>query len=430
MRLLPIAVATALLAAPAAARAAEVVSEPAQDLGCHKGFCEQRPASLTFRAASGEVNAVTLTQEGSVYTVRDTGAGVAAGQGCTQIDPQTARCENLPAGVSVSVDLGDGDDRVSAPLGQPVSLSGGAGADSLDGGSAGDQLSPGPGADTVHGGEGADALIADAGEGGENGPMPAGSRDDRFDGGGGVDRLLYLGRREPLEVDLAAGTGGESGERDAITGVEDVAGGDGADKLTGDAGANGLTGGQGDDVLRGGDGADRLSGGYGDDTLDGGAGDDVLSDDGPVAAGGCGDGADRFDPFGPGTPLVRPDCELVGLGMNAIGEPALGARPLRRTRRSLVYAVSCAASGGCGIFLDVRTVGRPRVRVAGTGRVVPAGTSRIAVRLTKQGRRLLRRRCPRLKMTGRGGEAGSGWRIPKRIAAEPEGPPWCGRVRR
>ena len=59
---------------------------------------------------------------------------------------------------------------------------------------------------------------------------------------------------------------GAGGQRDTVTGTENVVGTAFADGLTGDSGANGLTGDGGDDVLAGGAGPDSLQGGDGSDT--------------------------------------------------------------------------------------------------------------------------------------------------------------------
>jgi subtilisin-like proprotein convertase family protein len=80
-------------------------------------------------------------------------------------------------------------------------------------------------------------------------------------------------------LDLAAGAGtigGAALSLAAVTRIETVFGGDGADLLTGDGFANRLFGGRGDDVLAGGAGDDWLEGGAGSDWLDGGAGFDTA----------------------------------------------------------------------------------------------------------------------------------------------------------
>ena len=58
--------------------------------------------------------------------------------------------------------------------------------------------------------------------------------------------------------------------------IENIIGGNGADKLTGNILGNSLTGGLGNDDLRGGDGADSLTGGAGNDILTGDAGIDQF----------------------------------------------------------------------------------------------------------------------------------------------------------
>ncbi|KQT13244.1 hypothetical protein ASG40_19825 [Methylobacterium sp. Leaf399] len=170
-------------------------------------------------------------------------------------------------------------------------VAGGGGSDHLDGGADDDALIDGAGSDIVLGGSGDDILTASLdGEA------------DRFDGGSGRDELDLSATMAGVTVDLAAGTstGRETG-RDAVAGIEDVAGGSGDDALSGDDRANALVGGDGRDRISGGDGGDRLDGGAGDDTLSdgagrdavhGGAGDDVivlaLDGEGDVASGGAG----------------------------------------------------------------------------------------------------------------------------------------------
>lgn len=90
---------------------------------------------------------------------------------------------------------------------------------------------------------------------------------DTLDGGDGYDAVSYADRAAPIAVDLAAGTGGAPGERDALTDIEDAIGGDGADVLLGDAEWN---------VLEGGDGIDTMNGRAGEDELYGDAGVDAI----------------------------------------------------------------------------------------------------------------------------------------------------------
>lgn len=134
-------------------------------------------------------------------------------------------------------------------------LDGGDGHDSLEGAAGADRLTGGRGNDTLKGGAGADTL----------------------DGGDGSDTASYEFATSALQVSLAAGTvaGGEA-QGDVLIAIENLIGGDLADRLEGNAGANLLSGGQGADTLIGGDGDDMLIGGRGADVLTGGAGVDTA----------------------------------------------------------------------------------------------------------------------------------------------------------
>ena len=153
-------------------------------------------------------------------------------------------------------------------------LAGGAGDDVLSGRGNGDRLWGNAGDDTLVGGEGDDVLSGGAGA------------DVLAGGAGGADWLWYGSSDAGVDVDLAAGTArGGHARGDTFDGIENIAGSDHADTLTGDAGNNllsgldgndTLAGGAGDDLLTGGNGGDRFHGGEGADRMDGGAGRDTL----------------------------------------------------------------------------------------------------------------------------------------------------------
>jgi Ca2+-binding RTX toxin-like protein len=294
---------------------------------------------VSFRAGARERNRVTVTRTRELrdwsFVVHDDGAPVKAPVACTTIDERTVAC----AGDEAFVDAADGDDSVTLrhdgagddgySLGR---VSGGDGADILTGrgilaGGAGNDtltcpdpcahsvLAGGSGDDVLRGGSGSDRLSGDGdGDGRWVGYafdlVESAAGNDVIDGGGGEDTLTYEGRRSDVTVDLVAGSAtGASGERDRLAGIEDVQGGDGDDRLLGDAGDNVLEGFAGDDridgragndyllgdevpvigdfdtygVTEGTDGADTLRGGAGDDRLDGG------SERGDVLSGGPGD---------------------------------------------------------------------------------------------------------------------------------------------
>ncbi|WP_342154924.1 hypothetical protein [Methylorubrum sp. SB2] len=205
-----------------------------------------------------------------------------------------------------------GDDRGDTLLGGigRDEIQGGAGADTIDGGADDDTLDGkggrdvidgsggddtivgGAGDDTLRGGDGKDTLQGDAGNdrleggadadvlegGGDNDILAGGSGDDVLRGGTGNDTLIggdgahdladYGKAAAALILDLRTGAVQIGpGERDTLSGIEDVTGSAFADRLTGDGGANILKGGAGNDILDGGAGNDRLDGGFGIDTV-------------------------------------------------------------------------------------------------------------------------------------------------------------------
>jgi hypothetical protein len=142
-------------------------------------------------------------------------------------------------------------------------LTGTAGADALYGRAGNDVLDGGEGDDELDGGPGADVLR----------------------GGPGVDVVSYAGAAPVIVTLDGAADDGTAGERDDVQAdVEDVFGGAGDDRLTGNGDANTLDGGAGDDALDGGAGADVLLGGDGDDV--------IVAADGAVDQVDCGDGDD------------------------------------------------------------------------------------------------------------------------------------------
>jgi Ca2+-binding RTX toxin-like protein len=113
-----------------------------------------------------------------------------------------------------------------------LSITGGAGNDTITGMAGVDHLYGGAGNDTIVGGGGADIL----------------------DGGTGTDTVDYSASSAGVTVNLAT-TGAQSGgdaAGDVLSNFENVTGSAFNDSLIGDAGANMLTGGAGDDVLIGG----------------------------------------------------------------------------------------------------------------------------------------------------------------------------------
>ncbi len=269
---------------------------------------------VTYTAAPGEANRVTVLRTPSVVRIIEAGAPLAAGAGCTVVAPGTAEC---PAGGvrRVTVDAGDRDDHVTTSLATETIARGGDGDDVLEGGEGPDTLTGGVGDDRLLGGNGADYLDGSAGAD----DLSGGTEKSAF---ADVDVVSYP-RTSAVRVTIDdVADDGEPGEGDSVhTDVEAVLGGRGndvivgngerlnalfggggadrlygrggmVDLLLGEAGPDRLYGERGTDLIAGGNGDDRLSGGRGDDLLEGEAGDDVLlgaSGDDELAGGPGGD---------------------------------------------------------------------------------------------------------------------------------------------
>ena len=106
---------------------------------------------------------------------------------------------------------------------------------------------------------------------------------DVFDGGAGNDTFDLSGRNwttGAIRVDLGAGTWSRNGASEAVTGFENISGGNGTvgEALTGSSGDNRIDGNGANDIIRGAEGSDTLDGGTGDDTFDHFAADVVAGE--------------------------------------------------------------------------------------------------------------------------------------------------------
>lgn len=388
---------------------------------------------ILFQAAAGErniVSAQSVVRPDERWRITDTGAVIVAEAPCTAVDQHTVMC---PARAERYIDrarfeLGDGDDRfrTSTPEGSldltgTFSADGGPGDDRLTAGSSINVLAGGEGNDVLRattrdtnafdGGPGDDRLFGHSGfdeldggggrdelygRGGEDimrdGDEPGAADSDLFDGGSGRccliipgDRVSYRGRTAPIRADLAAGRGGEAGERDVYVDVESIEGGSGADRLLGDGHKNSFIGRPG---------RDRLVGRGRDDALFPGTGG------GPVS---CGAGSDVV-----GAPTTRDrlaaDCELLEAYPIAY---RLAARPTPALR----YTVMCPYADEDSPHAYLRCRGALHIREAGgQRRLLAAGsfppgrweTRELQVALTPLGDRVgLRWATIRLRVQGR-----------------------------
>ena len=178
----------------------------------------------------------------------------------------------------VTVNLGEGTSAGGYAQGDVVT-----GIEHVMGSEYQDVLTGDADANELYGIGGDDELKGDAGDD----TLEGGTGADRLDGGAGLDWAVYLTSDAGVTVNLADSTvAGGHAQGDTLTSIENIAGSDYRDVLTGDNGPNELHGVGGNDELRGQDGDDSLYGGEGDDDLRGGDGDDRLHGNA---------GADRLD---------------------------------------------------------------------------------------------------------------------------------------
>src|SRR3954468_5383871 len=143
-------------------------------------------SAVSYDAAPGEANNITVTYASGAFTITENGAGITVNDGdgaggCT-VAGNVATCPGTDAAGNftddVNADLGDLADTANASsLGASVDFDGGADGDNLTGGAGNDSLNGGDGSDTLVGADGSDDL-----RGGDG-------TDDLDGGSGNFDRL-------------------------------------------------------------------------------------------------------------------------------------------------------------------------------------------------------------------------------------------------
>ena len=322
-------------------------------------------SAITFEAAAGEANRVSVTTAPGVFRLADAGADISPGFGCRSLAANAVECERR--GVErLTVRLGDGDDRLTANVGISTTLSGGDGDDLIEGTEADDLIRGGPGADTILGGDGFDTLSGGTGADVLSGGTDATAREIPLE----LDLVSYTGTTGGVSVTLdGVADDGEPGEGDnVLPDVEIVAGGRGDDTLVGndaflnafgggggadtldggggeidilfgERGSDDIRGGSGEDIVEAGRGADRVRGGSGRDDLKGGPGRDALSG---------GPGSDLLDALdrerdvvagGSGRDLAAADRRDVVFGVEVVRRPGGVQAPVSgRATRAAVRA--------------------------------------------------------------------------------------------
>jgi Ca2+-binding RTX toxin-like protein len=314
------------------------------------------PGGVSYAAAVGEVNRLTVSGDGTNVLLGDAVAiapvapPVAVPPDVQLVDDcvaPTAFTATCPLG-AVTVALDDQNDTITMGAGAPaVNVNGGAGNDVL----IDPVLSPG----TV------------------------------FDGDLGVDRTDYSARVDPVSVSMnGVADDGAPGEGDDIAGDE-VVGGAGDDTIGGNTGANSLVGGAGTDFISGDAGADVLDGGAGNDTLDGGTENDTLRG---------GDGADQLI-GGAGADLLvggpGPDAISGGDGNDTISAADGVAETIDCGAGIDTVVADLGAGGATDTRVGCENVTGPAAPPAPAPAPPPAGRARARLRAPGRLHRGLRR---------------------------------------
>jgi len=354
----------------AAAAAAFLLAHPS---GALAGTVSLSGSTISYLASAGETNDVVVSLASGTYTISDT-SGVTAAGGCAPVDSHHATCP--AAGISsLSVSLGDGDDRLVTGAATPATIDGGTGDDWLKGGTGDDTINGGDGADMLDGQGGNDVLDGDAGDDTLQHDLGA----DDLNGGDGVDTAVFDGGQGPtatggvgetITLDGVANDGDPTddsgGRRDNLaTDVENVIGSPGDDTITGSADANLLHGYGGNDHLVGGGGNDELAGDNGSDTLDGGTGNDTLIGDFFFGDSGSdtlnGEGGNDLLDGGPGADLLN-----GGVGVDA-ADYSLRSDPVDVTLDGLANDGGVGEADNVGTDVEVVYGGAGDDRLVGNG---------------------------------------------------------------
>jgi Ca2+-binding RTX toxin-like protein len=329
--------------------------------------------------SAGVANVLTGGTGNDVYVVHDTTDTVAEGlNGGTDEVRTTLASYTLANNLESLTFVGAGN---FAGTGNAANnaITGGAGSDLLSGLAGNDTLAGGLGNDTIDAGAGNDTILHIANQGVDS--MDGGTGVDTlavagnganeilrvvFSGtalstvsGGtvanvesvtadlqvGSDTLTYAGSAAAVTVNLGAGT---ASGFSAIANIENVAGGNGNDVLTGAAGSNTLTGGAGND---------RLNGGAGNDALDGGAGNDVFVFQ-------AGFGIDRITGFDANATGGQDLLDLSALGVTAANFGASVGLSVGDLNADGVLDTLVSVAGGSIELLGVNGVGANAVTQA------------------------------------------------------------------
>lgn len=405
----------------------------------HAGEISASGTTITFRAAPGEANFVTVnwgnTSAGADFipSLSDHYDTV-PGAGCQYSVALGARCPSAGPNPTFIVYLGDGNDLGESmndrAVGHSVTIYGEDGDDQLQSDASSDVLDGGPGndelrpddvetgaGDVVRGGPGIDTLQT-GNPSATAGPITVAFDDVASDGYPGeadnyasdlenlsapqsAPPIHFTGNAAPNVVQLR----GEAADIvRGLGGNDTIDGANGNDQLDGGEGDDTILGGGGDDVIVGGPGTDSLNGeGSGSGMYVSIAGNDTIdARDGVREALSCGGGADTaivdaldVVPQDPGSL-----CEVVDRPLATVAASVRSSKLKLQSRKRVTVSLACPAGvATCTGRLTLKTASK--VRVGAKRSVVTLGTAkysvaagksgRVRVSLTAKGRALMRR---------------------------------------
>ena len=163
-----------------------------------------------------------------------------------------AAAGDVHAGIERFVGTNGDDEFVANDSG--IAVFGRDGDDTFVGGAGDDYFAGGSGSDTASGGDGNDRFVDNGGDA------------DDYDGGAGVDMMVYHGQSASVNLaDNSQNAGSAAGDTHAN--IERFVGTNGDDTFVGDEGDNFFFGRNGDDTFEGGSGRDSFVGGLGADSF-------------------------------------------------------------------------------------------------------------------------------------------------------------------
>jgi Ca2+-binding RTX toxin-like protein len=226
---------------------------------------------------TGSVLTVTGRPKDDLITITEASSNITVTLG-TGNDTKDLKSFTSSTVKSIVVNGGSGDDVIVLALtttSTAVTVTGGAGNDTITGSGGAESLVGNAGNDSIIGAAGNDTIAGNEG----NDTIDAGTGDDVVSGSSGDDSMLGGDGNDTISGSAGMDTIDGGGGNDSIAGGGDndwLLGGGGNDSIDGSSGNDFIDGGAGGDSLLGGEGVDTIDGSTGNDTVRAGNGRDIT----------------------------------------------------------------------------------------------------------------------------------------------------------